>query len=104
MKKLVSFLLCLALILSTAVVYASTDVNVQKDNVGIYAGNDLGINTKPISANRIKLRDIYVNVPYDISQVNISRIESEGFTRVEVFDKNTGKLIEAYGEKVEQLM
>lgn len=101
MKKLVSFLLCLALILSTAVVYASTDVNVQKDNIGIYPSNDLGINIKPIGANRIKLSDIYVNVPYDISQVNISRIESEGFTRVEVFDKNTGKLIEAYGEKVE---
>jgi hypothetical protein len=44
-----------------------------------------------------------VTVPFDLSKVKVERIEKGNSLRVEIRDKNTGELLEAYGEKVEPL-
>ncbi|ADL70109.1 hypothetical protein [Thermoanaerobacterium thermosaccharolyticum] len=99
MKKIIYSLIFIALALLIIIAYGLSDFN----STDAKAENSLVKEVKTANENRIKLKDVYTNVPYDISQVNISRTESGGFSRVEVFDKNTGKFIEAYGEKVEPI-
>jgi hypothetical protein len=101
MKKIIYFLILIALALLIVIAYDLADVNSQKSSTDVSTKNTLAKEVKMANENKIKLKDVYTNVPYDISQVNISRIEADGFSRVEVFDKNTGKFIEAYGEKAE---
>lgn len=101
MKKIIYFLILIALALLIVIAYDLVGVNSQKSSTDVSTENTLAKEVKTANENKIKLKDVYTNVPYDISQVNISRTESDGFSRVEVFDKNTGKFIEAYGEKAE---
>jgi hypothetical protein len=100
-KKIIYFLILIALALLIVIAYDLVGVNSQKSSTDVSTENTLAKEVKTANENKIKLKDVYTNVPYDISQVNISRTESDGFSRVEVFDKNTGKFIEAYGEKAE---
>lgn len=101
MKKIIYFLILIALALLIVIAYDLVDVNSQRSSTDVSTENTLAKEAKTANENKIKLKDVYTNVPYDISQVNISRTESDGFSRVEVFDKNTGKFLEAYGEKAE---
>jgi hypothetical protein len=53
--------------------------------------------------HKLKLKDIYIHVPYDLTTVNIKRTETANTVRVELLDKKTGKQLTAYGEKVVKL-
>jgi|GEM_PF-1347714 len=101
MKKIIYLLILIALALLIVIAYDLADVHSQKTSTDVNTENTLAKKVNTTNENKIKLKDVYTNVPYDISQVNISRTESGGFSRVEVFDKNTSKFIEAYGEKAE---
>ncbi|CCJ33650.1 MULTISPECIES: hypothetical protein [Caloramator] len=90
MKKIISFLLSLTLLLSTTIAFAATGANKVSDQ---------GVNK-----SKLKIKDIYVTVPYDISEVKIERMQKDGYERVEIRDKKTGELIEAFGEKVVPLI
>ena len=49
---------------------------------------------------RVKLNGGYIGLSYDFSQVKMLKI---GDDRIEVIDKKTGKLLDAYGEEIKSL-
>ncbi|WP_151208755.1 hypothetical protein [Paenibacillus yonginensis] len=49
---------------------------------------------------KVKLYDLYVNVPYSEDQYSFVRSETSEEVRVEIIDKSTGKKVDAYGETI----
>ena len=46
----------------------------------------------------IKLKNIYIGIPYEKSEITIDRLENNEEVKVIVKDKKTGKLLSSYGE------
>lgn len=52
---------------------------------------------------KVKLKNFYIEVPYDQKDVNIVKTETGTSTRIDVVDKKTNEVIESYGEIIEGL-
>lgn len=83
-KRLISLLLTITLCTFSTLVFAETkEIN------------------KEANITKLKIKQISVTVPYNSSKIKVERILKDGFERIEIKDKNTGEILEAYGEKVE---
>jgi len=50
---------------------------------------------------KVKLKNVFVEIPYDQSEFEFLKTESQNSVKVDVVDKETGKVLETYGEIVE---
>ncbi|WP_128578061.1 hypothetical protein [Geobacillus sp. JS12] len=53
--------------------------------------------------NKVKLKNVFVDIHYDKSQVNLVRTEDQNSTKLHLVDKKSGKILETYGEIVQPL-
>ncbi|ADI25437.1 MULTISPECIES: hypothetical protein [unclassified Geobacillus] len=53
--------------------------------------------------NKVKLKNVFVDIHYDKSQVNLVRTEDQNSTKISLVDKKSGKILETYGEIIQPL-
>ncbi|WP_339279006.1 hypothetical protein NYE40_22745 [Paenibacillus sp. FSL W8-1187] len=58
----------------------------------------IGNQSSPVDEIKFKVDNLYFTAPYDSEDVNLVKSESGNTTEVKIFDKETGSLLETYGE------
>ncbi|KXG10250.1 hypothetical protein AT864_00841 [Anoxybacillus sp. P3H1B] len=54
-----------------------------------------------LTKEKVKLKNVFVDIPYDKSEVKLVRVEDQNSTKINLIDKKTGKILETYGEILE---
>ncbi|MEG6565706.1 hypothetical protein V6B95_01885 [Thermoanaerobacterium saccharolyticum] len=85
----------IAVALFIVIAFDLSKVNTQKDIENTNVDN--------ISSKTIKLKYGHIDVSHDHVNISKPKLDSDGFSRAEVYDESTGKFIEAYGVKEEVL-
>ncbi|ORX22622.1 hypothetical protein BVF91_10875 [Thermoanaerobacterium sp. PSU-2] len=95
MRKMIYVLSFIAVVLFVIIAFDLSNVNTQKDTESTNVDN--------MPAKTIKLKYGHIDVLQDSINISEPKLDSGGFSRIEVCDKNSGKFIEAYGVKEEPL-
>lgn len=85
----------IAVVLFIVIAFDLSNVHSQKETKDTNVDN--------VSVKTIQLKYGHIDVSHDHANISKPKLDSDGFSRAEIYDKNTGKFIEAYGVKEEVL-
>ncbi|MDC3413674.1 hypothetical protein NC797_13085 [Aquibacillus sp. 3ASR75-11] len=57
-------------------------------------------NAQGKSESKVKLKSLFITIPYEKSEVNIAKDEDENSAEIKVYDKKSGELLKTYGEVI----
>ncbi|AEF18324.1 hypothetical protein Thexy_2323 [Thermoanaerobacterium xylanolyticum LX-11] len=95
MRKMIYILAFIAVALFIVIAFDLSNVYSQKET------KDTNVNN--VLVKTIQLKYGHIDVSHDHVNISKPKLDSDGFSRIEVYDKNSGKFIEAYGVKEEPL-